>query len=150
VFATHEMTHSHPDNLNRALEVILEWSEAGPITRKRKTGRTNLDGTPEVLEVQVTLERRLKSIDAKHRPALRALIESGPRITTVNPQDLRHTCGSLWLCRKSPTEPGRPIEVVSRGLGHQDINVTYKIYRHVLESEREQHVRDLFPLLKSA
>jgi integrase len=150
VFATHEMTHSHPDNLNRALEAILEWSEAGPITRKRKTGRTNLEGTPEVLEVQVTLERRLKSIDAKHRPALRALIESGPRITTVSPHDLRHTCGSLWLRRKSPTEPGRPIEVVSRDLGHQDINVTYKIYRHVLESEREQHVRDLFPLLKSA
>jgi integrase len=143
VFATHEMTHSHPDNLNRALDAILEWSEPGSIVRKKKTGNT-ADATAQTLEVEVSLEQRLKAIDAKDRPELRALIESGSRLPAISPHDLRHTCGSLWLRKR------RPIEVVSRDLGHQDINVTYKIYRHVLESEREQHVMDLFPLRKSA
>ena len=110
----------------------------------RLKGRKNADGTPEILEVEVSLEQRLKAIDAKDRPSLRALIESGQKLPAISPHDLRHTCGSLWLRNR------RPIEVVSRDLGHQDINVMYKIYRHVLESERQQHVRDLFPMLKSA
>jgi integrase len=107
-------------------------------------GRKNPDGTPEILKVGVSLEQRLKAIDAKDWPELRALIESGPRLPAISPHDLRHTCGSLWLRNR------RPIEVVSRDLGHQDINVTYKIYRHVLESEREHQVMDLFGLRKSA
>ena len=144
VFATHEMTHAHPDNLNRALEAILEWSEPGAIIRRKKTGRANPDGSQEVLEVSVTLEQRLRAIDTQQRPALRTLVQSDKRLPSISPHDLRHTCGSLWLRNR------RPIEVVSKDLGHADINVTYRIYRHVLESEREQHVMDLFALPKSA
>ena len=39
-----------------------------------------------------------------------------------------------------------PIEVVSKTLGHKDITVTYKVYRHVLESEKRAHLIDLFPI----
>jgi integrase len=39
---------------------------------------------------------------------------------------------------------GVPIEVVSKTLGHADISMTYRVYRHVLESERRQHLVDLF------
>lgn len=39
-----------------------------------------------------------------------------------------------------------PIEVVSKTLGHADISLTYRVYRHVLESERREHVVDLFEM----
>ena len=47
---------------------------------------------------------------------------------------------------------GVPIEVVSKTLGHKDITVTYKVYRHVLESEKRAHLVDLFetiPVIQS-
>jgi integrase len=38
-----------------------------------------------------------------------------------------------------------PVEVVSKTLGHANIAITYAVYRHVLESERQEHVIDFFP-----
>ena len=37
-----------------------------------------------------------------------------------------------------------PIEVVSKILGHADIAITYRVYRHVLESEKRAAIVDLF------
>ena len=45
---------------------------------------------------------------------------------------LRHTHGSLLL------EQGIPVEVISRRLGHKDINVTKRIYLHVTEILRQK------------
>jgi integrase len=39
---------------------------------------------------------------------------------------------------------GMPVEVVSKVLGHSKVSITLDVYRHVLESERRQHVVDLF------
>jgi hypothetical protein len=40
---------------------------------------------------------------------------------------------------------GRPIGVVSKDAGHENTNVTYRTYQHVLPSERDAHIMDLFP-----
>jgi integrase len=85
-----------------------------------------------------TLRRRLKSIPREHRARLEAVIHSGEPIPRISPHDLRHTAGTLMLRR------GVPIEVVSKTLGHSDIALTYRVYRHVLESEKRQHIVDLF------
>jgi integrase len=127
VFATIERTHPHPDNLARALDALLEWSEPGVLIRKKGDVETHL-----------TLEQRLKAISVPLRPALRQVLQAGDVLPDISPHDLRHTCATLWLRAR------RPIEVVSRDLGHEKPNVTYRTYRHVLPSEREQNVMDLF------
>ena len=118
------------------------------MARKKKSGRSqaNGQGTKTVLpsgrvrwRLRDSEDQTLASGTADDDKAANEAIAAA-----ISPHDLRHTCGSLWLRNR------RPIEVVSRDLGHQDINVTYKIYRHVLKSEREQHVMDLFLLRKSA
>ena len=53
----------------------------------------------------------------------------GREITT---HVLRHTHGSLLL------EQGVPIDVISRRLGHKDINVTKRIYLHVTEKLKQK------------
>jgi integrase len=78
------------------------------------------------------------TIPRHHRSHLETVIRSGKPLPLISPHDLRHTAGTLMLRR------GVPIEVVSKTLGHADISLTYRVYRHVLESERRQHVVDLF------
>jgi integrase len=39
---------------------------------------------------------------------------------------------------------GVPVEVVSRILGHSKVSVTLDIYRHVLDSEKNSVMVDLF------
>lgn len=129
VFATFERTLPHPDNLARALNALLEWSNPGTITRKHKG-----------VERHLTLEQRLKAIPVPVRAALRAVLESGKPLPDISPHDLRHTCITMWL------RNGRPIGVVARDAGHENANVTYRTYQHVLPSERDQHVMDLFPV----
>ena len=37
-----------------------------------------------------------------------------------------------------------PVEVISKTLGHANIALTYRVYGHVLESEKRERVFDLF------
>jgi integrase len=53
----------------------------------------------------------------------------GREITT---HVLRHTHGSLLL------EQGIPVDVISRRLGHKDINITKRIYLHVTEKLKQK------------
>jgi integrase len=50
---------------------------------------------------------------------------------------LRHTYRSLLLAR------GAPVERVSERLGHSTPIMTLKVYRHLLDSERQGWVIDL-------
>jgi integrase len=84
------------------------------------------------------LERRLRGIPREHRARLEAAILAGDALPLISPHDLRHTAGTLMLCRKVR------VEVVSKTLGHADITMTYCVYRHVLESEKREHVINLF------
>ena len=114
VFATLTGAWTHPDNLNRALTSLLGWLE------------------PQGLET------RLRGVPVEHRAKLKAIVQDGQPFPRISPHDLRHTAGTLML-RKNV-----PVEVVSKTLGHADISITYKVYRHVLESEKREHVVDLF------
>ena len=63
--------------------------------------------------------------------------------------DLRHTAGSFWLA------DNMPLEEVSRLLGHQKVDTTWKIYCHQLEHDRRalvaiQNVSDRFVSLLAA
>lgn len=132
VFPTALGKYTSPENLGRALRCLIEWSDHEcRIERTKKT--TNRDDTRPL-----TLENKLRGVAAEHRPHLEAVIRAGAVLPLISPHDLRHTAGTLMLRR------GVPIEVVSRTLGHADIALTYRVYRHVLESERRQHVVDLF------
>jgi integrase len=128
IFATNTGAYTHPDNLNRALRDLLEWSKIEPLERQGKSGKKTI----------VTFEERLRRIPGAHRFALRAAVMSGETLTAITPHDLRHTCGTLWLRKRIP------VEVVSKWLGHNDINVTMKVYRHVLESESAEYGVDFF------
>ena len=55
--------------------------------------------------------------------------------------DLRHTYGSLYLAQ------GVPLEVVSERLGHASYEITLRVYRHVLEEERRDHVLTLAEMI---
>jgi integrase len=128
VFATELGTFTHPDNLERALSSLLEWSNPNPIQRKGKKG------------VQVlTLEQRLRSVPLEFRERIRAVVESGEALPRISPHDLRHTAGT-WMLRRR-----MPLEVVSKILGHAKVSITLDVYRHVLESEKQQEMVDLFP-----
>jgi integrase len=141
VFATALGTYTHPDNLDRALKDLLRWSdpEAKPGAKKREQ---KIISKPSLISVEgqprTNLERRMLAIPRDHRVHLEAVIRADKPLPLISPHDLRHTAGTLMLRR------GVPIEVVSKTLGHADIAITYRVYRHVLESERRQHVVDLF------
>ena len=79
----------------------------------------------------------MKAISRQYRARLEAIIHAENPLPTIPPHDLRHTAGTLMLRRKVP------IEVVSKTLGHADISITYRIYCHVLESERREHLSTL-------
>jgi integrase len=138
VFATALGTYTHPDNPDRAVKGLLEWSTIEPITRKRDTGERDEAGKKIWVEYQVSYAQRLKSIPRDHRAKLESITRAGDALPNISPHDLRHTAGTLMLRR------GMPVEVVSKVLGHSKVSITLDVYRHVLESERRQHVIDLF------
>ncbi len=115
VFATELGDYTHPDNLNRALTSLCEWSKRNVLTNKR------------LLVIPVVARAKLKII-----------VEADKPLPALTPHDLRHTAATLMLRRKVP------VEVVSRILGHARVSITLDIYRHVLESEKEQTMPDLF------
>ncbi len=115
VFATEVGDYTHPDNLNRALTNLCEWSDSEMLT-----------------------DKRLLVVPVKARVKLRAIIECDKPLPNLTPHDLRHTAATLMLKRKVP------VEVVSRILGHARVSITMDVYRHVLESEKEQSMPDLF------
>ena len=138
VFATTLGTYTHPDNLDRSVKGLLEWSTTEPITRKRDTGKLDAQGKKIWVTYQVSFEHRLKAILRDHRAKLELVIRSGDILPKISPHDLRHTACTLMLRREMP------VEVVSEVLGHSKVSITLDVYRHVLESERRQHVIDLF------
>lgn len=138
VFATTLGTYTHPDNLDCSLKGLLEWSTTEPISRKRDSGERDAKGKKIWVEYQVAFKDRLKAIAWVHRAKLGLVIRSGEALPNISPHDLRHTAGTLMLRR------GMPVEVVSKVLGHSKVSITLDVYRHVLESERRQHVVDLF------
>jgi integrase len=130
VFCTTLGTFTHPDNLARALIGLLDWSESGMLKRRDPKDKTKI--------IELSLEQRLKSIDVRKRSRLEAVSRAGNPLPKISPHDLRHTAGTLMLRRDMP------IEVVSKILGHADIAITYRVYRHVLESEKRAAIVDLF------
>jgi integrase len=132
VFATELGTYTHPDNMNRTVRVLGEWSTPGALERKRK------DKSGQVVMSVLTLEQRMLAIPRPHRAALTAAIMAGNRLPEISPHDLRHTAGTLMLRRRVP------VEVVSRILGHARVSITLDVYRHVLESEKRSEMVDLF------
>jgi integrase len=138
IFATALGTYTHPDNLDRAVKGLLEWSTIEPITRKRDTGERDEAGKKIWVEYQVSYVQRLKAIPRDHRAKLESITGAGDALPNISPHDLRHTAVTLMLHR------GMPVEVVSKVLGHSKVSITLDVYRHALESERRQYVIDLF------
>jgi integrase len=128
-----------PDNLNRALENVLAWSDS-----KHLLNAYVPDGKPSRTamkrEEMTNLERRLRAVTRDHRAKLEAIVRAGEKLPDISPHDLRHTYATLALRR------GVPVEVVSKTLGHARISITLDIYRHVLESEMKEHVFDMFEM----
>lgn len=106
---------THPDNLGRALSLLLEWSD-----------------------LQYASQERMKTVQVAYRQSLIDAISSGIKLPDIRVHDLRHTYATLAL------RSGVPIEVVSRNLGHAKISTTWDLYRHVLDSERRQYNFDAF------
>lgn len=115
VFATETGEYTHPDNFSRSLESLIEWSNPDKLTT-----------------------RRFKALPVKVRPRLEVIVKSAEKLPDLSPHDLRHTAATLMLRRKVP------VEVVSRILGHARVSITLDVYRHVLDSEKEQVMVDLF------
>lgn len=128
VFATAEGKYTHPDNLARALRDLLDWSNPGTVTRSRRNGKT----------VQVSFQERLRGVPTNARVQLELAVLAGEALPQISPHDLRHTCGTLWLRNDVR------LEVVSKWLGHADIGVTLRVYRHVLPSETRAFKVDFF------
>ena len=118
VFATADGGWTHPANLTRALSHIIEWSEPSAIVKRASAVRAVVSG------------------DAL--ACLEAVARAGEKLPDLSPHDLRHTYATLALRRKVPPE------VVSKTLGHARVSITMDIYRHVLDSERRDHLIDLF------
>jgi integrase len=138
VFATVTGEFTSPDNLKRALQNLLEWSDPNPKARERKAKK---GAKPRVMVIQhETLERRLKGVPVQHRAKLEAISRDGETLPRITPHDLRHTAGTQMLRRKMP------LEVVSKILGHAKVSITLDVYRHVLETETKAELVDLFPI----
>jgi integrase len=115
VFATETGNYTHPDRLQKALENIIAWSDKSTFTKKR-----------------------CKAVPVAARAKLELIVRAGEKLPDLKPHDLRHTAATLMLRRKTP------VEVVSRILGHAKVSITLDVYRHVLDSEKEQCMPDLF------
>jgi integrase len=123
VFATKIGNWTHPDNLKNALYELTQWSQPEYYFELSKRG----------------IPRGHSVVPAVSRSSFEALLADNKPLPHITPHDLRHTAGTLMLRRKVP------VEVVSKVLGHANIAITYAVYRHVLESERQEHVIDFFP-----
>jgi len=121
VFATVLGDWTHPDNLKRAVESVVLWSD------------------PARLE-----EKVWKGVPREKRAALMAAVRAGEKLPAISPHDLRHTYATLALRR------GVAVEVVSKVLGHARVSITLDVYRHVLDNERRASVMDLFDAVPSA
>lgn len=62
-------------------------------------------------------------------------------ITPLRVHDLRHSYGSHMLAN------GAPIELVAERMGHANANITWGVYRHLLEHERKGWILDPEDLL---
>lgn len=122
VFATEVGTFTHPDNLNRSLTNVLEWTD------------------PAQLEMR--LKSLPRNVPPEERATLRAAVLEGEKLPHITPHDLRHTYATLALSSGLM----RP-EVVSKLLGHSKVSTTLDIYRHVFDSEKRQGAVDLNSLL---
>ena len=137
VFATALGWWISPDNLNRALKNILEWSDSKHLLEQHKlTGEPSR--TAKKGESLTNLERRIRAVPVPHRARLEAIVRAGEALPEITPHDLRHTYATLALRSKVP------VAVVSKTLGHARISITMDIYRHVLPSEMKENVFDLF------
>jgi integrase len=81
--------------------------------------------------------KRCKVLPVTVRARLETIIRAGEKLPDLSPHDLRHKAATL--IRRSV-----PVEVVSRILGHSKVSVTLDIYRHVLDSEKNSVMVDLF------
>lgn len=120
VFATTLGDWTHPDNLTRAVEKIVQWSD--PETLKRT------QDDPYIW----------RGIAHEKREALMAVTRAGARLPAVSPHDLRHSYATLAL------RSGADIARVSRDLGHARVSITLDIYRHVSDEEKRSNTFDLF------
>jgi integrase len=77
-------------------------------------------------------------VPVEARPKLELIVRAGERLPDLKPHDLRHTAATLMLRHKTPAE------VVSRILGHAKVSITLDVYRHVLDSEKEQSMPDSY------
>lgn len=114
VFATEFGNWVYPDNLNRSLEHIIEWS-------KPKKGKPTQGG-----------------IGAEKTARIEEIVRRNGPLPTFTPHDLRHTYATLAL------RSGVPVEVVSKKLGHARVSITLDIYRHVTDSEQLEYAIDIF------
>jgi integrase len=140
VFATELGQYTHPDQLGKALNGLLAWSNPNAVKAQPKKRKTTAKARTRKrpLDERSRLERRLFGVPVSHRAALEATLRAIEPIQAISPHDLRHTAGTLMLRR------GMPVEVVSKILGHADIAITYSVYRHVFESEKRAAIVDLF------
>lgn len=116
VFATVEGRITHPDNFNRALGQLTDWSQKGA----------------------GTVPGRRWNCASELRSAIQGLHADGTALPKIAPHDLRHTYATTALRR------GVQLAVVSKTLGHARVSITNDIYRHVLPSEAREQVIDLF------
>jgi integrase len=115
IMATKVGTYTHPDNLERALNSVLKWSNPDNLTALKK------------------------SLHRDYHSLLEQVIVAGEAVPKIRLHDLRHTAGTLMLRR------GMRVEVVSKILGHASVSITLNVYRHVLESEKRTEMVDLCP-----
>jgi integrase len=127
-----------PENLNRALENLILWSDWTTLQEEYEPDSDVPKARTARKQTMTNLERRMRSVHRDHRPRLEAIVQAGDCLPDLSPHDLRHTFATLALRKNIP------VAVVSRTLGHSKISVTLDIYRHVLESEMKEHVIDLF------
>lgn len=126
VFATALGGWTHPANMERGVKLLVDWSN------------------PARLEEQSGKRSVLQGVARDKRAALVAAVNSGGKLPSISPHDLRHTFATLALRR------GVPVEVVSKVLGHARVSITLDVYRHVLDNERRALVVDLFDAVPPA
>ncbi|WP_216325708.1 tyrosine-type recombinase/integrase [Deinococcus aestuarii] len=118
MFPTALGEQTHPDNLNRALNGLLRWSD------------------PEI----VRDEGVWRGVPVEHRATLKAVIMMGEKLPKASPHDLRHSFGTLAIRR------GMSPELVSRYMGHASVVITLSIYRHVVHDELREAARGALAL----
>jgi integrase len=137
VFATGLGWWISPDNLNRAVDNVLAWSDSTKLL-ERYVPDGELSRTAKKDPEMTNLERRMRSVHRDHRARLEVIVRAGDPLPEITPHDLRYTYATLALRSKVP------VAVVSTTFGHARISITLDIYRHVLPSEMKENVFDMF------